>query len=180
MTIVEYKEEWADQFSRIKCVLENNLTRIVKIEHVGSTAIKGLCAKPLIDIDAVIEDKNDFEEVKKELELFGYSHRGDLGIIGREAFNRNGTINNEVLDSIDHNLYVCAQTSEELRRHLLFRDYCNKHIEAREEYRKIKMEIIEKYGNEDRAGYVQAKENEYRWFFEKIIKEAEFENEGRS
>jgi GrpB-like predicted nucleotidyltransferase (UPF0157 family) len=84
-------------------------------------------------------------------------------------------IKNEILDKINHHLYVCAKDNEELNRHILFRDYLNSHHEIKTEYNNIKKSIIEKYGNEDREKYVSIKETEYKWFFEKIIREAKRE-----
>ena len=173
MVIVEYNDNWKKQFIQIKNILENNLNKIITIEHVGSTAIIGMCAKPIIDIDIVIENINDFEKTKNELELIGYFHEGDLGIIGRESFKRKNTKKNELLDKINHHLYVCTKDNEELIRHILFRDYLNKHSNKKMGYYDIKKTIIEKYGNEDREKYVSTKENDYKCFFEKIIKEAE-------
>jgi GrpB-like predicted nucleotidyltransferase (UPF0157 family) len=89
MIIEEYNENWIKQFNQIKNILEENLSKIIKIEHIGSTAIVGMCAKPIIDIDIIIENTNDFEKIKNELEAVGYSHNGDQGIKGREAFKRN-------------------------------------------------------------------------------------------
>jgi len=177
MVIVEYNKDWSVFFNRIKGVLESNLSRYIKIEHIGSTAIIGMWAKPIIDIDIIIEKDSDFEQIKGELEQIGYSHVGDLGIIGREAFKRNGIAVNEILDTISHNLYVCQKDSEALKRHLQFRDYLNKHDDVKQEYNRIKHEIIKKYGNEDREKYVSVKETEYTWFFEKVIKEAELHKE---
>ena len=177
MVIEEYNENWIKHFIQIKNVLEKKLSKIIKIEHIGSTAITGMCAKPIIDIDIVIENTDDFEKTKNELELIGYLHQGDQGIIGREAFKKINTMKNEILGKINHHLYVCTKNSEELKRHILFRDYLNNHHEIRMEYKNIKKEIIEKYGNENREKYVSVKETEYKWFFEKIIKEAELENE---
>ena len=173
MVIEQYNGDWIKQFNQIKNILENNLTKIIQIEHVGSTSIIGMYAKPIIDIDIVIKS-NDFEKTKEELEVIGYSYEGNLGIIGREAFKRNNINKNEVLDKIDHHLYVCAKDNE-LERHILFRDYLNKHYEAKMEYNDIKKAIIEKYGNEDREKYVSKKETEYKWFFEKIIEKAKLE-----
>ena len=87
MVIEQYNEDWIKHFNEIKNILENNLTKIIKIEHVGSTAIIGMYAKPIIDVDIVIKN-NDFEKTKEELELIGYLYEGNLGIIGREAFSR--------------------------------------------------------------------------------------------
>jgi len=132
-----------------------------------------MCAKPIIDIDVVIGDLSDFESIKNQLEAAGYIHQGDLGIKGRDAFGRNGRVHDAVLDAIRHHLYVCAKNSAELRRHLLFRDYLNTHEEKRDEYNRIKKDIIKKCGNDDREKYVSAKETEYQWFFEQTIHEAE-------
>jgi GrpB-like predicted nucleotidyltransferase (UPF0157 family) len=134
-----------------------------------------MCAKPIIDIDIIIKDTNDFNTIKKELEGLGYYHNGDQGIPGREAFGRNGAVYNEILDTINHHLYVCTKDNEELKRHILFRDYLNEHNESKIEYNNIKKAIITKYGNENREKYVSTKETDYKWFFEKIIKEAELE-----
>ena len=175
MVIVEYNKNWKKQFIQIKNILDNNLSKIVTIEHVGSTAIIGMCAKPIIDIDIIIENINDFEKTKNKLELIGYFHEGDLGIIGRESFKRNNIIINDILDKIKHHLYICTKDNEELKRHILFRDYLNKYSNKKMEYYDIKKAIIEKYGNEDREKYVTIKENDYKSFFEKIIKEAEEE-----
>ena len=172
MVITGYNDDWPNQFSRIKKILEDNLTGFMKIEHVGSTSIAGMCAKPVIDIDIVIDSILDFEKIRDELGQIHYRHQGDLGIPGREAFKRDGSVFHETLDSISHNLYVCAQDNAELKRHILFRDYLKKNEKRRNEYKKIKNDIIAKYGNEDRKKYVDVKETEYKWFFEEVIAEA--------
>jgi GrpB-like predicted nucleotidyltransferase (UPF0157 family) len=89
MVIVDYNEEWTMHFNKIKNVLEENLSPIVKIEHIGSTAIKGMCAKPIIDIVIVVKDDDNFIQIKNELELkFGYYHVGNWGIPEREVFKK--------------------------------------------------------------------------------------------
>ena len=175
MVIEEYNEDWKNQYEQIKNILENSLSKAIKIEHVGSTSITGMWAKPIIDIDIVIENINDFEKTKKELEEIGYLHKGDQGIIGREVFKRNNIVKNEILDKINHHLYVCTKDNEELKRHILFRDYLDKHYEMKMEYNNIKKAIIEKYGKENREKYVEIKETEYKWFFEEVLKKAEME-----
>jgi len=175
MVIEEYNENWINQYNQIKNIIEDNLSKIFKIEHIGSTSITGMLAKPIIDIDVVIESITDFEKTKIELEIIGYLYEGNLGIIGREAFRRNNLQKNEILDRINHNLYVCTKDNEELKRHILFRDYLNKHNEVKIEYNNIKKAIIKKYGNEDREKYVEIKETEYKWFFEEVLKKAEME-----
>jgi GrpB-like predicted nucleotidyltransferase (UPF0157 family) len=175
MVIEKYNEDWKNHYELIKNILENSLSKTIKIEHVGSTSISGMWAKPIIDIDIVIENVNDFEKTKKELEEIGYLHQGDQGIIGREVFKKNNIIKNEILDKINHHLYVCTKDNEEFKKHILFRDYLNKHCEMKMEYNNIKKAIIEKYGKENREKYVEIKETEYKWFFEEVLKNAEME-----
>lgn len=172
MVVFEYDINWPNGFLKIKNELNKVLTVKSVVEHVGSTSIPGMKAKPIIDIDVGLDNWDDFETVKMELAKIGYKHEGDLGIKGREAFGRTGEIHNEVLDTIDHHLYVCSINNEEFNRHILFRDYLRSHDEARDRYNQIKEEILEKVGPENRAGYVQMKEDEYKDFFEGIIKKA--------
>ena len=172
MIVVEYKKDWPQQFLKIKTELQKVLTIPCQVQHVGSTSIPGMKAKPIIDIDVELDNWADFEAVKKVLAEIGYEHEGDKGITGREAFCRNGKVHNEILDDIDHHLYVCSVDNEEYKRHILFRDYLRKHTEARDRYNQIKEEILSKVGTENRAGYVQMKEDEYGDFFEEIIEKA--------
>ena len=141
VTVVTYDPKWKVEFEKIKShlgkVLENN---VLAIEHVGSTSVEGLAAKPIIDIDVVIESYDKFEEVKSRLKSIGYFHEGDLGINGREAFAYN-----DKQEFMTHHLYVCPRNSEELRRHITFRDYLKTHKEDREKYSQIKLKAALKY-----------------------------------
>ena len=112
----------------------------MKIEHVGSTSVEGLSAKPVIDVDVVIKDTTVLPDVISALQTIGYFHEGDLGIPGREAFKYEGK---EHLRK--HHLYVCSQDSEELKRHITFRDYLRSNPDAVEEYSKIKEEAANLY-----------------------------------
>lgn len=172
MVVVEYVKEWPQDFLKIKTELQKAITVMSNIQHVGSTSIPGMKAKPIIDIDVGLENWSDFEAVKRALAEIGYEYEGDRGIKGREAFCRNGKVQNKILDNIDHHLYVCSVDNEEYKRHILFRDYLRNHDEARDRYNQIKEEILAKVGPENRSGYVQMKEDEYRVFFEGIIEKA--------
>ena len=172
MVIINYDKKWPQDFLKIKNELMKVLTIPCQVQHVGSTSIPGMKAKPIIDIDVGLENWSDFEAVKSALAEIGYEHEGDRGITGREAFCRNGKLHNEILDGIDHHLYVCSVDNEEYKRHILFRDYLRSHDEARDRYNQIKDEILAKVGPENRAGYVQMKEENYRDFFEEIIEKA--------
>ena len=87
MLIHEYSPGWEENFQNIKAILVDALSGLrIGIEHVGSTAIPGLAAKPIIDIDIVFNAPIDFGPVKERLAGLGYFHNGDQGIPGREAF----------------------------------------------------------------------------------------------
>ena len=134
VTVLPYDKQWKTDFEKIKTELENNIGDIiVGIEHVGSTSVEGLSAKPCIDIDVVIKDYSVFATVVQKLETIGYIHEGDLGIKDREAFKYS---NKPHLHK--HHLYVCPQYSEELHRHVTFRDYLKNNREAVKKYSLVK------------------------------------------
>ena len=136
VVVQPYDEAWKNDFIVIRDELNTVLNGLVlRIEHVGSTSVEGLSAKPVIDIDVVIEDRTCLPGVISALQKIGYTHEGDLGIPGREAFKYEGK------DHLrKHHLYVCAQDSEELRRHIEFRDYLRSNPDAVAEYSRIKEE----------------------------------------
>ena len=134
--VAPYDAQWKEDYAAIREELAAALGDLaLRIEHVGSTSVEGLSAKPIIDIDVVIEDGTKLDAVIAALGGIGYSHEGNLGIVGREAFKYEGK---EHLRR--HHLYVCTQDSPELRRHLVFRDYLRSHPEAVKEYSRIKEE----------------------------------------
>ena len=144
----------------------------VSIEHIGSTAVPNLSAKPIIDIDIVYYLKEDFFQLKQCLEEVGYYHNGDQGILGREVFKRNSTTNqNQVLDSIAHHLYACAFDNVEFQKHILFRDYLKVNKEVRIEYQRLKNEIAEET-KQNHKEYALLKEKRLSCFVNGIIETA--------
>ena len=136
VVVEQYNEKWAQAFEDIRSELEAALGDLaISIEHVGSTSVRGLSAKPIIDIDVVIRDISSLPDVISALGSIGYRHEGDNGIPGREAFKYDGK---EHL--MKHHLYVCAQDAAELKRHISFRDHLRSDPEAVREYSRIKEE----------------------------------------
>ena len=85
--VLPYNENWKADFEKIKAEIENAIGQlIVSVEHVGSTSVIGMSAKPCIDIDVVIKDYSVFDAVVSGLAEIGYIHEGDLGIKDRHAF----------------------------------------------------------------------------------------------
>ena len=136
IVVVPYDSAWEQDFLKIKSELEEALGDLaLRIEHVGSTSVKGLSAKPIIDIDVVIEDESVFPAVVDALSKIGYYHEGNKDIPGREVFGYEGK---EHLRN--HHMYVCCKDASELKRHVSFRDYLRAHPEAVAEYSRIKEE----------------------------------------
>ena len=152
VVVLPYDSQWKQDFLKIKDELADALGQLaLDIEHVGSTSVPGLPAKPIIDIDVVIEDYSMLNQVIHALEKIGYHHEGDMGIEGREAFGYDGK---EHLRN--HHLYVCPRDSAELHRHIAFRDYLRSHPEAVREYGRIKEEGARLYPF-DIDGYIEYK-----------------------
>ncbi|MHA7058648.1 GrpB family protein [Aquimarina sp. M1] len=169
MLIQEYTSEWKEYFQSIKKELENAVTGItIKIEHVGSTSVSGLASKPIIDIDIIYNKDSDFKKIKTGLASIGYYHNGNQGILHREVFKRNGTVQNKILDSIPHHLYACPIHSDELDKHLLFRDHLRKNKTARLTYQNLKYTIAER-ADQNRKAYNLIKEIKAKEFICSII-----------
>lgn len=126
-----YDAKWKSDFENIKEEIENAIGElIVGVEHVGSTSVEGLSAKPCIDIDVVIKDYSVFDDVVDRLNAIGYTHAGNLGIEDREAFKY---LDKPHLQT--HHLYVCPQRSKELNRHIAFRDFLRKKFRSSKKIR---------------------------------------------
>ena len=152
VAVQAYDEAWAEDFAKIRAELSDALGDLAMgIEHVGSTSVKGLSAKPIIDIDVVISDVSKLPAVIRALQAIGYVHEGNGDIEGREVFGYDGK---EHLRK--HHLYVCTKDSSELRRHITFRDYLRSHPEAVAEYSRVKEEGAAKYPF-DIDGYIAYK-----------------------
>lgn len=150
--VVPYDPTWPVRFAEVREHLLGILSgQKVRIEHVGSTSVPDLAAKPVLDVDIALEKAEDFEEVKSLLEANGYYHMGDLGIIGREAFKYQ-----DKPKLMRHNLYVLSADADELRRHLTFRDWLRSHPEDREAYAQVKMAAAQHFPN-DIDAYIDSK-----------------------
>src|SRR5450432_2481119 len=128
LEIVNYDPRWPDTFAALRNRIADALgTLAQRIENVGSTAVAGLAAKPIIDLDIVIATRSDLPAVLTRLHQLGYHHEGDLGVPGREAFTTPP-------GAPPHHLYVCAADNPQLADHLTFRDYLRAHPETAHTY----------------------------------------------
>ena len=152
VVVLPYDEAWESAFEAIKTEIEATLGDLMLCaEHVGSTSVKGMSAKPCIDLDVIIKDYSVFDTVVDRLATIGYIHEGDLGIKDREAFKYS-----DKPHLMTHHLYVCPQYSDELHRHITFRDFLRSNPDAVAKYSKIKENAAELYPN-DIDKYIQYK-----------------------
>ncbi len=135
--VCDYDPIWAVRFEELRAVYQAALQRtgvpVVEIEHVGSTAVPGLAAKPVIDIDIVVEAEHVPAASAALVEL-GFEPRGELGIPQRWAFYAPE-------DFGSTHTYVTVAGSLALRNHLAVRDVLRRNADLRDEYGAVKREV---------------------------------------
>ncbi len=129
--VVDWDPAWAAQFDEVAAVLRAALVDVpgAMVEHVGSTSVPGLAAKPVLDVDVIV-DGAEVAAAVAALESVGYVHRGDLGVTGREAFHAPGPPR--------RNVYVCAAGTPNVRNHLAVRDVLRSRTDLRDAYAAVK------------------------------------------
>lgn len=161
IVVLPYDPRWPLEYARIRDEIWPSVRRAaIAVEHVGSTAVEGLPAKPIIDMNIVVRD-GAMEEIILLLAPLGYIHEGNLGIEGREAFRYESKPH-----LMKHHLYACYETSPEHMRMVAFRDYLRTHPEDRERYGVVKLEMAQKHPH-DIKGYIMGKEPMIMEIYEK-------------
>ncbi|RAO62297.1 Dephospho-CoA kinase [Micromonospora saelicesensis] len=134
VVIEEYDRAWAQRFIAVRSSLTEALGGvIIGVEHVGSTAVPGLAAKPVIDVDLVIEDTADESGYLPALQRLGYR------LVLREPWWHGHRM--LLSPAEDVNLHVWPQGAPEPVRHLLFRDWLRSHPHDRERYAATKRRL---------------------------------------
>ena len=160
--IEEYNSDWQKEFEKEK----ENLKEIFKdvavtIEHIGSTSIEGILAKPIIDIAVGVNELNDFEKVRNYfMKNKDYSVREEN--TQGEILVRKGTS-----ECITHLIHIMEYTSERYRNTIIFRDYLRKNLEDKNEYENLKKELAKKY-KDNRKMYTENKND----FIQRILRKA--------
>ena len=122
-------------FEKLRARADAALTGLAHVtEHVGSTAVPGLAAKPIIDLDVVVPDDAAAGPAIGALEAAGWRHQGNLGINGREAFLPPD-------DAIYHHLYVVVADSQPHRDHIDLRDFLRAHPAPAGQYSDLKLRL---------------------------------------
>ncbi|MEG0942754.1 MAG: GrpB family protein [Angelakisella sp.] len=148
----EHNPLWAEMYEReafeIKRILHAEL---VEIHHIGSTSVKGLRAKPVIDIMPVVKDVAAVDIHNEEFEQLGYECMGEYGMPGRRFFRKGG-------DNRTHHIHIFQENNRtDILRHLAVRDYLRTHPQVAKEYGDLKAELAEKF-HDSIDGYCDGKD----------------------
>jgi GrpB-like predicted nucleotidyltransferase (UPF0157 family) len=153
IVVVDYDPDWPRTFETLRRRIWPAIAGVAEsIEHVGSTAVPGLAAKPIIDMTIVVPPLPSGEAmatVISRLAAAGYRHQGDWGISGREAFT---TAEN----SPAHHLYACVRGNLGLRNHLAIRDHLRKHPDKARQYGELKKQLAAAH-HHDIDAYIEGK-----------------------
>ena len=150
IVIADYDPEWPRTFALLRDRAWPLVSPFAEsIEHVGSTSVPGLAAKPIVDIDVIARSPDFVRAAIRALETIGYRHEGDKGITGREAMKARAS-------DPRHHLYVGVREAPPLLEHLSFRDYLRATPDKAAEYAALKRRLAIAY-DDDREGYNLAK-----------------------
>lgn len=137
--VVDYDPTWPSVFNELRSLIWPVVSDIaVGFEHVGSTAVPGLCAKPVIDACVVVATRAELPAAIERIERLGYVHRGTLGVPDREAFRRPDRLPR-------HHLYLSPRDALSLRNQLGVRDYLRAHPDVAQEYGNLKTELARRF-----------------------------------
>ncbi|WP_137744682.1 MULTISPECIES: GrpB family protein [Robertmurraya] len=149
--VCPYNEKWAQMFIEEAESLNHIFRKdIIDIHHIGSTAVPGLKAKPIIDIMIVVKNINHIDRYNMKMKEIGYDPKGENGIVGRRYFQKGG-------DNRSHHVHIYQKGSYEIKRHLAFRDYLKSHPDEMEYYGNTKEELAQQFPY-DIESYINGKD----------------------
>lgn len=138
--VASYDPKWSAMYEREKNIMIQILgEEAVSIYHIGSTAVPGLAAKPIIDIMPVVKDIEKVDQLQSQFEAIGYEYMGEFGMPGRRYLRKGG-------DERTHQIHIFeACNQKDVLRHLAVRDYLRLHSKAQKRYGKLKKELAEQF-----------------------------------
>lgn len=149
--VVPHDTDWAFAFAReADRILAGVSFEVVKIHHIGSTAVRGIYAKPIIDILIEVKDIDAVDRNATDMVRLDYEAMGAYGVPGRRYFRRYTDGHRS------HHVHAYPEGHSEIERHLVFRDYLRANRRAAERYGRHKLEVAARYPD-DLSGYAKAK-----------------------
>jgi GrpB-like predicted nucleotidyltransferase (UPF0157 family) len=153
LTVEPHRHSWKRDFeveaARVREVLGSALHRL---HHIGSTAISGIYAKPIIDILADVTSLEAVDGRVHGMQVLGYESMGEFGIPGRRFFRKNDSSGMRT-----HHIHSFVHQSPHIVRHLAFRDYLTAHPETAQAYSGLKRGLVQTC-NGDMEAYMDGKD----------------------
>jgi len=163
LTIEPHRDSWSQDFyleaAQIRAALGPALTTL---HHIGSTAVPGIHAKPVIDMLAEVPSLDAVDLRRGEMERLGYEVMGEFGIPGRRYFRKNNPLSVRT-----HHLHAFIAGSPQATRHLAFRDYLRCYPDIAREYDALKRRLVASCGG-DMEAYIGGKDA----FVQRVEREA--------
>jgi GrpB-like predicted nucleotidyltransferase (UPF0157 family) len=148
--LAPYTTDWERLFEEERTRLQSAIgEHVLDIQHVGSTSIPGMTAKPIIDIAIAVESFEAASACIEPMKQIGYEYAGENGIPRRHYFVKRDP-------STTHHVHMLEQQSQEWENHLLFRDHLRSHPEAAEAYAALKTQLADELPR-DRDAYTNGK-----------------------
>jgi GrpB-like predicted nucleotidyltransferase (UPF0157 family) len=147
--VVPYDPSWPEQFETERARVAASLGELpARVEHIGSTAVPGLAAKPIVDVMVGRPSGSELAPYVEALRGLGYDYRGENGLPGRHYFKR--------ADPRPYHLHLVVLGGDFWRTHLLFRDALRQSPRLALEYERLKRDLAARHGD-DRLAYTSAK-----------------------
>ena len=147
--MVPYDPEWVRLFAEEKARLQAVIgAYVLDIQHVGSTSVPGMVAKPILDIAIAVRNFEEARVCIPPVESLGYAYKGEFGIPRRHYFVKG--------EPRTHHIHMNERGSTDWENQVLFRDCLIRHPDLAEEYARLKLELARRFP-EDRLAYTDAK-----------------------
>lgn len=165
--LTDYSEDWSRMFKAEAEYLKKIFgDLIIRCEHFGSTSVKGMKAKPVIDMMCIVKIIEKVDLFHNQMKSLGYDVAGEWGIAGRRLFRKGG-------ENRTHHIHFYQWDNPEIERHLIFRDYLRAHPEEVDKYSYFKEKLAQRYNTTNeyspaKKQFVREMEQSaLRWFSEK-------------
>jgi GrpB-like predicted nucleotidyltransferase (UPF0157 family) len=149
--LAKYNPLWAEMYEKeAESVMIALGDYALRIHHIGSTAIPGTCAKPIIDILVEASEIKSIDNRNDAMIELGYKPKGEFGIPGRRYFSKG------IDEKRTHHVHIFQVGDLQIERHINFRDYLVTHPDKAKEYCRIKKQLAAQYPN-DIGNYTDGK-----------------------
>ena len=151
--VVEYNPAWRIEFETEARQISSALGELLaRLHHIGSTAIPGIYAKPIVDFLIEVQDISALDDCTPRMKHLGYEAMGEFGIAGRRYFRKNDSAGVRT-----HHVHAFGSGNIEIERHLAFRDYMIAHPAEAKRYGELKRRLAQEHPN-DMDAYMDGKD----------------------